>query len=154
MKEPVITRVTLEPQPMLFIRRKVEQTQLQPCFAECFGKLFGHGMQNGLPITGNPIARYVSMGPGLWTVDSILPLASAAESAGEMQAGFLDGGDVVKAVHLGPYEELRESYIAVQTWLETQGLTPRSAHWEQYVTDPGEEPDPSKWQTDIYWPVQ
>ena len=26
--------------------------------------------------------------------------------------------------------------------------------WEVYVTDPGAEPDTSKWQTDIYFPVE
>jgi hypothetical protein len=41
--------------------------------AECFGKLFAHGQKAGLPIAGWPLARYVSMGPGLWTVDAAMP---------------------------------------------------------------------------------
>lgn len=154
MNPPEITCIRLEQQPILFIRRKVDQAQLQPYFAECFGKLFGFGMRQGLPITGNPIARYVSTGPGLWTVDCVLPLSHRADEAEELQAGVLDGGRILKAVHFGPYEKLQDSYVAIQQWMENEGLSPRSAHWEQYVTDPGEEPDPAKWQTDIYWPIQ
>jgi AraC family transcriptional regulator len=153
MKDPEIKRVTLDPQPILYIRRKVEQAQLQPYFAECFGKLFGYGMQHGLPITGQPIARYIAIGPGQWTVDCVLPLAEPVKGEGEMQAGELDGGVVIKAMHFGPYEALNQSYVAIETWMEEEGVSPTGANWEQYVTDPGEEPDSSKWQTDIYWPI-
>ena len=154
VKEPKITQVTLEQQPILFIRRNVSEAELQPLFAECFGKLFGYGVQHCLPIAGQPIARYVSIGPGLWTVDCVLPLTEAIKEAEDLQAGVLDGGKVLKAEHFGPYEELKNSYIAIQTWMEREKISPRGAHWEQYVTDPGEEPDAGKWQTDIYWPVQ
>ena len=153
MKKIQIERMTLEPQPILFIRRKIPQTELQPYFAECFGKLFGYGVENALPITGNPIARYVSLGPGLWTVDCVLPLANVVEGVEEFEAGMLESGDVLKAIHLGPYEKLEESYIQIQTMMENEGLESRSGHWEQYVTDPGDEPDSNKWQTDIYWPI-
>lgn len=154
MATPEIKRITIEPQPILYIQRQVAQSELQPTFAECFGKLFGFGVQHALPITGNPIARYQSMGPGLWTVDCVLPLAEQADSSDDLQAGNLESGDVIKATHLGPYEDLESSYIAIQAFMEKEGLSSRGAHWEQYVTDPGDEPDPSKWQTDIYWPVK
>ena len=154
MIEIQIERITIEPQPILFIRRQVAQTELQPYFAECFGKLFGYGVENGLPITGNPIARYVAFGPGLWTVDCVLPLAQAAEAAQDFQAGMLEGGDILKATHVGPYENLDKSYIQLQRMMENEGLAARGAHWEQYVTDPGDEPDSNKWETDIYWPIK
>jgi len=154
MKKLHIERITLEPQPILFIRRRIPQSELQPYFAECFGKLFGYGVENALPITGNPIARYVSVGPGLWTVDCVLPLAGSVEGVNDFQVGTLEGGDILKANHFGPYERLEESYIEIQKMIEDEGLESRHAHWEQYVTDPGDEPDPNKWQTDIYWPIK
>ncbi len=154
MKDMEITRLTLEPQPILFIQRKLDQDELQQNMAECFGQLFSHGMQQGLAITGQPIARYTSIGPGLWTVDFVLPFSKVAEAVDDMQSGFLEGGTVVKGVHYGPYDALAESYVAIEKWLEKAGLFPRSANWEQYVTSPAEVPDPSDWRTDIYWPVE
>ncbi len=154
MAQLQIERITTEPQPVLFIRRKISQTELQPYFAECFGKLFSHGVEHTLSITGNPIARYVSLGPGLWTVDCILPLAHRVADVKDFQSGELVGGDVLKATHLGPYEALEESYEQIQSMMDKEDLVSRGAHWEQYVTDPGDEPDPRKWQTDIYWPVK
>jgi AraC family transcriptional regulator len=38
--------------------------------------------------------------------------------------------------------------------MKSQGLEPAGAPWEVYVTDPGAEPDPSKWRTDIFFPVR
>lgn len=154
MKDMEISRVNLDPQPILFIQRKFDQADLQKHMAECFGKLFGHGMQQGLAIAGQPMARYVSIGPGLWTVDFVLPLSAPAEPVDDMQSGSLEGGEVVKGVHYGPYEALQESYIAIESWLEKEGLTPRAANWEQYMTSPAEIPDTAQWRTDIYWPVE
>ncbi len=56
---------------------------------------------------------------------------------GEMQAGYLADGEVVLAVHTGPYERLPESYVAIEHWLEANNLQRAGPHWESYVTDPG-----------------
>jgi hypothetical protein len=60
--------------------------------AECFGTLFAHGHRSGLPIAGWPLARYVAMGPGLWTVEAAMPLASPVTAAGDMQPGNRPAG--------------------------------------------------------------
>lgn len=143
----------MEAQPILFIQRRVSQNQLQPNMAECFGTLFSYGVQSGLAIAGQPIARYVTTGPGLWTVDFILPLSKVAEGINEMQAGFLSEGPVVVAIHKGPYEELSETNAAVHNWIEQNGHSPNGPPWESYVTSPAEVPDPIDWITEVHWPV-
>ncbi len=148
-----IVKKEIEAQPILFIQRKIAQTQLQPTMAECFGALFGYGVKSGFAIAGQPIARYINTGPGLWTVDFIMPLANSAEPEGEMQAGFLYEGSVAVAVHKGPYEELPETNAAVERWIEEKGLTANGPPWESYVTSPAEIPDPANWITEVYWPV-
>ena len=154
MKSLQIERINLDSQPILYIQKRLDPKQLQENMSEAFGKLFGYGMQNNLPITGQPIARYVSLGPGLWTVDFVMPLAAEVEGTGDMKSGFLEDGEVLKAAHFGPYESLQESYLVIEKWMESEGVAPRGSNWEQYVTSPGEEPDVSKWQTNIFWPVK
>ncbi len=140
-------------QPILFIRRRVTQAQLKDMFGECFGKLFMHGHQAGLPIAGWPLARYVATGTGLWTVDAAMPLAAPAESSGEMTAGALEAGPVAFAVHSGPYEQLGETHVAIERWMEENGYRANGAPWEWYVSDPAEHPDPKDWKTEVYWPI-
>jgi len=148
-----ITRQERPAQPILLIRRRIAHTQLQSMFAECFGKLYAHGQSAGLPIAGWPLARYVSMGPGLWTVEAAMPLAMAAAAQGEMEPGILPGGPVAVGIHAGPYEQLPETYAAIEKWIEANGLRVGGAPWESYVTDPAQHPDPADWRTEVFWPL-
>jgi AraC family transcriptional regulator len=153
MTTSTIVRKDFPGQPILFIRRRVVHSQLKDMFAECFGKLFMHGHQAGLPIAGWPLARYVAMGTGLWTVDAAMPLAMPAQPDGEMQAGHLDAGPVAFAIHAGPYEQLPETNAAIERWIEANGYRAKGSPWEWYVTDPAEHPDPKDWKTEVYWPL-
>ena len=148
-----ITRKDCPEQPVLLIRRRIARSELQAMLAECFGMLFGHGQRNGLPIAGWPLARYVAMGPGLWTVEAAMPLVSPASASGEMQPGSLPAGPVAFAVHVGPYERLPDTHAAIERWIEEQGYRVGGAPWESYVTDPAQHPDPADWRTEIFWPL-
>lgn len=155
MTPPTIERRVLDSeQPILFIRRRVAPAELQQTMGECFGALYGHGQAVGLSIAGLPIARYVSTGVGLWTVDFIMPLGAPAEASGELQPGTLSSGPVAFAVHQGLYDSLPATNAAIERWIEENGFEVGGQPWEHYVTDPGETPDPADWRTEIYWPLK
>ncbi len=148
-----IARVERVAQPILFIRRRIARSELPSMLAECFGKVYAHAQQAGLAIAGFPIALYVSMGPGLWTVEAALPLAKPASGDGEIEAGYLPGGPAAMAVHAGHYEQLPDTNAAIQRWIEANGLRVGGPPWEWYVTDPAQHPDPADWRTEVYWPL-
>jgi AraC family transcriptional regulator len=148
-----VERKIIPQQPILFIRRRIPRTEIANMLAECYGQLFGHGHQAGLPIAGWPLARYVSMGAGLWTVDAAMPLAAPAAGEGGMQAGFLPGGPAVLGIHGGPYDQLPETHAAIERWIETNGARANGPPWECYVTDPAQHPNPADWRTEVYWPL-
>ena len=154
MPDTSIERRTLEEQPILFIRRRIAATALQLTMSECFGALYTHGHAAGLAVAGHPIARYVTTGPGLWTVDLAMPLSTPASSVGEMQSGVLPAGPVAFAVHQGPYDQLPLTNAAVEAWIEQNGHEVGGAPWEWYVTSPGEVPDPADWRTEVVWPLK
>jgi AraC family transcriptional regulator len=153
MADPTIDRKELDEQPILYIRRQVRRTELPQFFAECYPRLYGHGAQAGLAIAGQPAARYITVGPGQWTVDAVMPLRSPAATEGEITAGTLQGGPAAVAIHMGPYEQLEGTYRAVEKWIAERGYRHNGPPWEVYVTDPGQEPDSSKWKTEVYWPI-
>jgi AraC family transcriptional regulator len=148
-----ITRKDTPEQPILLIRRRIARNELPAMLAECFGKLFAHGHRTGLPIAGWPLARYVGMGPGLWTVEAAMPLAAPSTASGDMQPGSLPAGPAAFAIHVGPYERLPETHAAVERWIEAQGYQVGGAPWESYVTDPAQHPDTADWRTEVYWPL-
>jgi AraC family transcriptional regulator len=148
-----ISRQERPEQPLLLIRRRIARSELTAMLAECFGALFGHGQQLGLSIAGWPLARYLSTGPGLWTVEAAMPLAAPATALGEMQPGALPAGPVAVGVHAGAYEQLADTHAAIERWIEEHGLRAGGAPWESYITDPAQHPDPKDWRTEVCWPL-
>jgi DNA gyrase inhibitor GyrI len=65
----------------------------------------------------------------------------------------LPGGRVASTWHVGSYHELPRTYARLEAWIDEQGYTRRGAAWEIYWTDPGIEPDPAKWRTQVLWPI-
>ncbi|HUN75526.1 MAG TPA: helix-turn-helix domain-containing protein [Steroidobacteraceae bacterium] len=150
---PTIMRKDCPEQPILLVRRRIARSELQKMLAESFGMLFAHGQRNGLPVAGWPLARYIAMGPGLWTVEAAMPLAVPAPASGEMQPGSLPAGPAAFAVHVGGYDRLPDTHAAIERWIEAQGYQAGGAPWESYVTDPAQHPDPADWRTEVYWPL-
>lgn len=70
------------------------------------------------------------------------------------RSGQAPAGIMAMVTHMGPYDNLGETWNALMQWIESNDLQPAHAPWEVYVTDPGAEADPSKWRTDIFFPVQ
>ena len=150
-----VTRQQFPGQAILLIRRSVPLDQLQPMLSECFGKLFGHGAKAGLPIAGGPVARYLAVGSGPWTVEAAMPLATAVAGDGEMEPGTLPTGPVAVGIHAGLYDQLPETYAAIgKVDGRHNGARPGGAPWESYVTDPGTYPNPADWRTEVYWPLE
>lgn len=55
--------------------------------------------------------------------------------------------------YFGAYENTQPAYEALQRYAEANGLTINGSPYEVYITDPMTEPDTSKWETDIYFPI-
>jgi AraC family transcriptional regulator len=66
----------------------------------------------------------------------------------------LPGGQHAVATHFGPYDGLRETHEAIRNWCAAKNKQLSGPCWESYPVDPASEPDASKWQTDVHYPVQ
>ena len=149
-----IERRELTPAHVLIVRARCARHELSKTMAECFGKAFPYAMGTGVPLAGRPFTRYLSTGPGLFTIESGCVLASPAPGSGEVEAATLPGGSAAVAMHGGSYDSLGETYAEMERWMEKNGMQPGSAPWESYMTDPAEHPDPTQWRTEIYWPLK
>jgi len=56
--------------------------------------------------------------------------------------------------HHGPYEGIQAAHRAVEDWLRDQGKELAGAPWEVYWVGPGDDPDSSKWNTEVGYPFQ
>ena len=81
------------------------------------------------------------------------PVTGPLAATDRVQPFTLPGGRAVVAVHVGPYDTLETTYHDMLGWISEQGLTPAPAMWEEYLSDPGQEPDPARWRTRVVWPL-
>jgi effector-binding domain-containing protein len=110
--------------------------------------------RQGVTGTSAPFARYHAFGEtidfeaGVMVDDPIAP-------DGEVKPGELPAGPAAIAVHAGPYETLGATYEAMRAWLEASpDYTANGGPWELYLTDPSAEPDPTKWLTEVIFPLK
>ena len=148
-----IARKVIDAQPMLFVRRRCSRAELAQTIGLCLGAAFGYAQKSGAAVSGHPFVRYAAMSAGLLTIEGGCPIAAPAAGAGEVEAGTLQGGAVVVAMHAGAYDQLPATYARIERWIETRGFSAAGAPWESYVTDPGEYPDVADWRTEVYWPI-
>jgi AraC family transcriptional regulator len=149
-----IERRDLTAQPLLFVRAKVARSEIAKAIGEGLGKVFPYAMQAGLPIAGSPTARYFTSGPGLLEMQIGVPVGVPPPGEGVVQVGELPGGPAAVGIHAGSYDQLGDTYAAMERWMDSNGYRPGGAPWESYVTDPGEFPDVNDWRTEIYWPLE
>lgn len=143
----------IEAQPILSIRVATPPEKLGEVMGELFGEVAAYIAEQGVGPMGAPFSIYHSILADEVELESGLPVAEALASKGRIEAGELPGGRVVITSHYGPYETLPRTHMDLYNWMMEQGLEVRGPFWEVYLTDPGEEPDPNKWRTDIVWPV-
>jgi len=149
-----IERREIAAQNILFVRLRAGRHEISNAIGEGLGKAFPYSQRLGLAIAGRPFTRYLSTGPGLFSIEVGMPVATAPQGEGVVEAGTLPAGPVAVATHAGPYDELSETYAALERWIESNGYRIGGAPWESYITDPADHPDPADWRTEVYWPLE
>lgn len=144
----------LEAQHIVGIRTTVAMSEISQAMGTLFGEVHGYIQQSGEQATGMPLAIYHSPPGSTVELECAMPVAKAMTGAGRVRAGELPAGTAVTVTHVGPYDDLPQTWGALTEWIKSQGLEASAAPWEVYVTDPGAEPDASKWRTDIFFPVR
>jgi AraC family transcriptional regulator len=149
-----IERREIAAQNILYVHLRVGRHELANAIGEGLGKAFPYSQRLGLAIAGRPFTRYLSTGPGLFSIEVGMPVATAPQGEGAVEAGTLPAGPVAVAMHGGHYDQLSETYAALERWIEANGYRAGGAPWESYITDPADHPDPADWRTEVYWPLE
>jgi AraC family transcriptional regulator len=153
MPSVTVTRKNVPARHALVVARTIAPSQIAATIAECLGPVFAHAQQCGIALAGPPFTRYTRVGIGSLTIEAGFAVAAPAEGTGQIAAIELPAGPTAFALHRGAYDKLAETHAAIERWLDEQELERAGAPWEVYITDPGERPDPTTWETEIYYPL-
>jgi AraC family transcriptional regulator len=140
--------------PTITIRGVTTADKLGEHFMDVMPRLGRYAEANGMNVIGPPFARYFDYSPERVELEAGFPLASSTNDSDGFLASELPSSKAATLTHWGDYEGLKAAYEFLADWIKTNGYEYGGAPWEVYVTDPGNQPDKAKWQTDIYWPIK
>lgn len=142
------------PRPTAVVRADVPLAELPGFFSRAFHAVFQVLERQGVAPAGPPFGLYASPPRDTVLVEAGVPVSAEISAEGEVVPSRLPGGRAASTVHVGPYDTVEQSYAVLGRWISEQGLSHRPGPmWEAYLTDPEAEPDPAKWQTRIFQPV-
>jgi effector-binding domain-containing protein len=138
------------------VRVSCDADKVSATLAAIFPEIGGVMEAQGAQMSGPPFTRYhvIDRGKNRIDLEAGIPLAAPITAAGRVQPATLPAGKAAMTWHRGSYHDLQKSYDRLEAWMKAEKLTARGGFWEIYWTDPGLEPDPSTWRTQIYWPVE
>jgi effector-binding domain-containing protein len=146
-------------QPYVAVRAQVTMGEIA-AFARRFGEVFGWLDRHGLAPAGPPFFKYnvIDMAREL-EMEAGVPVAAATDGDDQVVAGVLPAGQYATLTHVGHPSELMAATKALLDWAAEQGLawdvttSEDGDRWacrlENYLTDPEQEPDMSKWVTQL-----
>jgi effector-binding domain-containing protein len=151
--------VTRAEQPYVAIRGQVSMAEIG-AFAVRTPEVYAWLGAHGLPPAGPPFLKYnvIDMARQL-EIDNGVPVAAPGDGDGDVISGVLPGGRYATLTHVGHPSELIDATKELLDWAASHGLTwdmspgETGDRWvsrlEIYLTDPREEPDMSKWVTQL-----
>ena len=83
-----------------------------------------------------------------------LPVSTELEGTEDIKYIELPPGKAVMASHFGHFSTVQKSYEAIEQYMKENNLEADGTPFELYITDPMKEPDQSKWETNIYFPIK
>jgi len=146
-------------QPYVAIRAHVTMQEIG-AFAGRHGDVFGWLAAHELRPAGPPFFRFnvIDMDRQL-EMEAGVPVQAVIDGDDQVRAGVNPAGRYATVTHVGPPESLVGATAALLAWAAQQGLhwdmTIREdgEHWgarlENYLTDPREQPDMTKWETEL-----
>ena len=138
----------------------VTMAGLSSAVDSAFSELFGWLASQGIAPAGPPLIRYLVIDmAGELQLELGVPVAVPVAASGRVQPGVLPEGKYAVLRHTGPYDGLVASNAALLQWAQEKGIefdtwnTPSGSAWrgraEHYLTDPSQERDPAKFETDV-----
>lgn len=136
------------------IRETVAIPQLSERMALHFPKVAQALAAAGIELDGMPSGLYFSWDEAAQTTDfaAAMPVKSKVEVKG-FTTFELPAGTRLSVDYYGPYEKIAPAHEAIDAYIQRKQWQQGAPVVEEYITDPGQEPNPAKWLTRVTYPV-
>ncbi len=122
---------------------------------ELFNEISDYMKSMNVAQNGSPFCVYYNWNPeGMSVFEAGLPTAQSLKGKGRVQLSELSGSKVLMVSQYGPYESTSDAHDAIDKYMKEKHIESIGAPWEVYVTDISKEPDTTKWETQVFYPVK
>jgi effector-binding domain-containing protein len=152
---------TRNAQPYAAVRTQVTMSELgSGIIPQLHGEVMGWLKAQGHSSSGAPILRYraINMTDKL-DLEMAWPTERVLTGNDRITTGELPAGRYGSVLYTGPYDGLMDANRILIEWAKEKGIEwdggtsdkgdTFASRIETYITDPGEEPDPNKWKTEV-----
>jgi effector-binding domain-containing protein len=151
-----IETVEFSEKTFLTYRDTVGISEMQEFYSNHLGAIFGYlSSEKDLQPAGPACGIYYA-----WDEENQMTVLAAAVPyiSNNNKKAELKGyepvtlsGNAYKLAYIGNYNQLSDAHRAIHEYIEANNYAMSDVVLEEYVTDPGSEPDTSKWITNIYY---
>jgi effector-binding domain-containing protein len=147
-------------QPYVAITSKVTMREIGPAAQTLLPEVFAWLRQRGIAPGGAPFFKYnvIDMERQL-EIEFGVPTNAMIAGDARVRPGRLPAGRYASLAHRGHYDELYDANAVLIGWANERGIRfdmektdagdKFGCRLEIYRTDPREEPDPAKWETEV-----
>lgn len=136
----------------LVIRDTTSTTLLDAKLETMYKMLSSAMIRQKLKPSGPPFLIYHSIQSNRLEIEAGIPINSKIKSDKMVSFKEFSAENAIKATVFGKQNKSLV-YRALGYYQIANKISLSGPVWEIYITDPSVEPDPEKWQTDIYYPI-
>ncbi|MDP2722342.1 MAG: SRPBCC family protein [Bacteroidales bacterium] len=149
-----ISIIEIENVPSLSIMDSTTVEGIGDMFEKDYQLIMDYMKAKKIEMAGVPYAVYYNWDPsGIIRIRAAIPVSGVVKGKGNIEFFDLPATKAVFAKHFGGYDT-SATHDDIMNYMSDFGIECDDYVWEVYVTDPETEPDESKWETDIYYPVK
>lgn len=146
--------VNVAPKQALAIRDNCSFAELGNKFAEIYSEIGTYLKENSIQPAGAPFGTYHEFSPEKIDLEAGIPVTGNPQSEGRIYPMNTFGGKAAMTTFTGHYDGLNKAWGEFAKMVDAEGHKLNGPCYEVYITDPGEEPDSSKWITERYTPIK
>ena len=150
--ESEIQHVNVPSKKYAAVRQEVAMADMKNFFGASFGAVQQVMQASGATMVGAPAGLFFSWDEekGVTDLAAGFPIRGAVNDGGVIMVNT-PASKALLINYYGPYDSNELPHIALNMYIQKNGLQLKEPIIEEYITDPGSEPDPSKWLTRIIY---
>lgn len=154
-----LTEIGIEEYPAteaMTITAVMSMEEIPAWFGQNLARSMAVQQSQNLQPQGMPFARYADYdeSTGKFTVTAGIPVSAGGKSEDDVKLVRYNSFMALKGLHVGPYDELSLSYMALENYARENGIQLEGVAWEYYLSDPATSTNPADLLTLIAMPLK